>query len=149
MRCSPKPWRPLLASILAILLIACDTVAFPAPPDDLAEPTAGEALIEAPSPTAAPLPTALPAPELLARARQRRTLGEYDGMAEDARALLDNYPEAEEARAARFYLAESYALRGRWTSAVEALRDFVEGEPHDDLQARALFLLARGHEQAG
>jgi soluble lytic murein transglycosylase len=85
----------------------------------------------------------------LARALRERTLGEYNAMAEDVRTLLDAHPEAAEARAARFYLAESYALRGRWTSAVETLREFVEGEPHDDLHARALFLLARGYEEAG
>jgi soluble lytic murein transglycosylase len=86
---------------------------------------------------------------LLARALRRRTLGEYDAMAEDLRALLDAYPAAAETRPAQFYLGESYALRGRWTSAVEALRGFVERDTHDDLHARALFLLARGHEEAG
>jgi soluble lytic murein transglycosylase len=96
-----------------------------------------------------PQPTALPAPALLARALRRRTLGEYDAMAEDLRTLLDAHPKAAEVRQAQFYLADSYALRGRWTSAVEALRDFVEDDTQDDLHARALFLLARGHEEAG
>jgi soluble lytic murein transglycosylase len=145
MRRPPKLWRQFLAPILSLLLAACDIVAFPAPPDDLFAPTVAPTA----APTAAPTPTALPAPELLARARQRRALGEYDAMAEDLRALLDAHPGAAEARAAQFYLAESYALRGRWTSAVEALRGFVEREPRDDLHARALFLLARGHEEAG
>jgi soluble lytic murein transglycosylase len=94
-------------------------------------------------------PTALPAPALLARALRRRSLGEYDAMAQDLRALLDAHPDADEARPAQFYLAESYALRDRWTSAVESLRGFVEGGPDDALYARALFLLARGHEEAG
>src|SRR5262249_30265420 len=103
----------------------------------------------APLLVASPQPTALPAPELLARALHQRTLGQYDAMAQDLRDLLDAHPGAAEARPASFYLAESYALRGRWTSAVEALRSFGEHGPQDDLYAQALFLLARGHEEAG
>jgi soluble lytic murein transglycosylase len=125
-------------------------VAFPAPPDVGApDPASTAALAATPAPATAATPTALPAPALLARALRRRTLGEYDAMAEDVRALLDAHPGAAEARPAQFYLAESYALRGRWTSAVEALRGFVASETHDALYARALFLLARGHEEAG
>jgi peptidoglycan lytic transglycosylase len=142
----PRPiWRLVL--LLPLLLAACDIVSGPA------SPSVGDP--RAPTATAAPLivssppPTALPAPELLAHALRQRTLGEYDAMAQDLRDLLDAHPSAAEARPASFYLAESYALRGRWTSAVEALRDFVERGPQDDLYARALFLLARGHEEAG
>src|SRR5689334_16431076 len=143
---APRPSRTRwIALLLALLLAACDIVAFPAPPDDAAadEPAPSAA----PSPT--PAPIALPAPELLARAQRHRALGEYDTMAEDLRALLDAHPNAAEARPAQFYLAESYALRGRWTSAVEALRDFVGREPRDELRVRGLFLLARGYEEAG
>jgi soluble lytic murein transglycosylase len=85
-----------------------------------------------------------------------RENGDYDAVGLDLRALLNAYPDALEARQARFYLAESYALRGRWTSAVEGLRGLVAAGPQptapgtaDDLYARALFLTARGHEQAG
>jgi soluble lytic murein transglycosylase len=85
-----------------------------------------------------------------------RENGDYDAVGLDLRTLLDAYPNAPEARQARFYLAESYALRGRWTSAVEGLRGLVAAGPQpaasgavDDLYARALFLTARGHEQAG
>jgi peptidoglycan lytic transglycosylase len=137
-------WRLVL--LLPLLLAACDIVPGSPPP-------AGDA--GAPTPTAAPLavasppPTALPAPELLAHALRQRTLGEYDAMAQDLRDLLDAHPAVAEARPAGFYLAESYALRGRWTSAVAALRDFVGSGPQDDLYARALFLLARGNEEAG
>jgi soluble lytic murein transglycosylase len=92
----------------------------------------------------------------LQRALHERENGDYDAVGLDLSALLDAYPGAAEARQARFYLAESYALRGRWTSAVEALRGLVADGPQpvspgaaDDLYARALFLTARGHEQAG
>ncbi|MDQ2997078.1 MAG: transglycosylase SLT domain-containing protein [Chloroflexota bacterium] len=146
----------LAALILAVLLAACDTVAVPAPPaDELAGPTitAPTSSVQAPVPTAQ-VPT-LPAPALLLRALHQRENGDYDAVGIDLRALLDAYPDAPESRQARFYLAESYALRGRWTSAVEGLRDLVANGPKpaspgaaDDLYARALFLTARGHEQA-
>lgn len=147
MRRLPKPWRLFSGLLLALLLAACDIVASPTPP-----PSGG--VLDAPAtpaatPVASPQPTTLPAPALLARALRKRTLGEYDAMAEDVHALLEAYPDAAEARAARFYLAESYALRGRWTSAVETLREFVADDTKDALHARALFLLARGHEEAG
>jgi soluble lytic murein transglycosylase len=148
MRCLPSPRRRAtwgFVPILLLLLAACDIVPFPAPPTGDASSPAETAVPTAPSPQ----PTALPAPALLARALRRRTLGEYDAMAEDLRALLDAHPDAAEVRPAQFYLAESYALRGRWTSAVEALRGFVERDAQDDLRARALFLLARGYEEAG
>jgi soluble lytic murein transglycosylase len=156
MRRTPKRRQCLAALILAILLAACDMVAVPAPPaDELAGPT-----IMAPTSSAqVPLPTALPrlpAPALLLRALHERENGDYDAVGLSLRALLDTYPHALEARQARFYLAESYALRGRWTSAVESLRGLVAAGPQpavpgaaDDLYARALFLTARGHEQAG
>lgn len=91
----------------------------------------------------------IPAPELLDHALRLRAIGDYDAAAVELRALLDAYPGAPESRASSFYLAESFALRSRWTSAVEALRAFVAAGPEDTLHARALFLLARGYEEAG
>jgi soluble lytic murein transglycosylase len=119
------------------LLAACDIVT-PAPP-----------LGSVGSPSAPPEPTSTPAPELLAHALERRALGDYDQAADELHSLLTAHPDAREARPAAFYLAESFALRRRWTSAVEALRGFVSSGSQDDLYARALFLLARGQEQAG
>ncbi len=157
MRRTPKRRQWPAALIFAVLLAACDTIAVPSPPaDELAAPTiiAPTSSAQAPAPTA--LPPALPAPALLLRALHERENGDYDAVGLDLRALLDAYPDALEARQARFYLAESYALRGRWTSAVEGLRGLVASGPKpaapgaaDDLYARALFLTARGHEQAG
>src|SRR6185295_5646480 len=135
-----------LVLLLPVLLAACDVVSAPSSPTRAPlDPTA----TVAPLIVASPPPTAQPAPALLAHALRQRTLGAYDAMAQDLRDLLDAYPGAAEARQASFYLAESYALRGRWTSAVEALSSFAEGGPRDELYARALFLLARGYEEAG
>jgi soluble lytic murein transglycosylase len=124
------------------------------PADDQSTPTSAIPTTTAPAPTAQA--ALLPAPALLLRALHERENGDYDAVGQDLSALLQAYPDALEARQARFYLAESYALRGRWTSAVEALRDLVADGPQppspgaaDDLYARSLFLTARGHEQAG
>jgi len=119
------------------LLAACDIVT-PAPPSG----SVG-------SPSTPPEPTSPPAPELLAHALDLRAIGDYDQAAIELHSLLAAHPDAAEARPAAFYLAESFTLRRRWTSAVEALRGFVSSGPHDDLYARALFLLARGQEEAG
>jgi soluble lytic murein transglycosylase len=152
MQPTPTRRRWLTALVLAVLLAACDTIAVPAPP---ADESAGPTTIAPTSIAPAPTPV-LPAPALLLRALHERENGDYDAVGLDLRALLDVYPNAPESRQARFYLAESYALRGRWTSAVEGLRDMVAAGPQpatpgaaDDLYARALFLTARGHEQAG
>src|SRR5438034_11507060 len=121
-------WR--FVPILLVLLAACDTVAVPpSSTGDTGGPGAGP-----PAGSDVTLaPTPLPAPELLARALRRRTIGDYDGMAQELRTLLDAHPDASEARPAGFHLAESDALSGRWTSAVAALRGFVERGPQDDL----------------
>lgn len=131
----------LLVLVLALLLAACENLAAPALPTHPGASGAGA------QPTV--LPTSIPAPDLLARGLQHRLVGEYDVAGEDFHSLLTTHPDAPEARPAAFYLAESYALRGRWTSAVEALRGFVSSGPQDDLAARGLFLLARGQEEAG
>jgi soluble lytic murein transglycosylase len=109
-----------------------------------------------PSPNATPSPVAAapsPAPlapdDLLARALHRRAVGEYDSAANDLYTLTTSYPDDSNARAARFYLAESYALRGRWNSAVAALQSFLAERMQDDWHARALFWLARCQEEQG
>ncbi|NJN66750.1 MAG: transglycosylase SLT domain-containing protein [Chloroflexaceae bacterium] len=94
-------------------------------------------------------PTLPPAPELLDRALESRAIQDDEQAARDLRALLDHYPGVPEARRARYYLAESFARRGRWSSAVEAFRAFVDEPVQDDLTPPAWFWLARGYEEAG
>jgi soluble lytic murein transglycosylase len=127
--------------LLALLLAGCDVV-------DLGQP--GAARTPTPVPTPSP-PTgiSLPATDLLARALRAREVGDDDAAAVDLHAIITGHPQTPEARAARFYLAESFARRGRWSSAADALRAFVAAGPQDDLSARAVFLLARSSEEAG
>src|SRR5262245_38779442 len=145
-----------LATLLALLLTACDIVTLPsAPGRDTSSDSANPTSVSAPVFTPTPALTSLPAPELLNRALRAREVGDYDAAALDLRALLDAHSQSAEAHPASYYLAESFALRGRWTSAVESLRPFLEAGPQpgadgpDNLYARGLFLLARAHEQAG
>jgi soluble lytic murein transglycosylase len=126
-----------LALCLALLLAACSAGEPPAP-----TPAA------APNATAPALPPAPPV-ELLARALAARAIGDYDAAAADVYALVEAAPTAPEARAARYYLAESYARRGRWASAIVALSAFVADGSVDALAAQARFWLARSHEAAG
>ena len=86
---------------------------------------------------------------LLSRALTARASGEDAAAGDDLAALLRAYPEATEARQARFLLAESLARRGSWTAAVELLRPFVAAPVDDALRAPAIFWLARGFESAG
>jgi soluble lytic murein transglycosylase len=138
----------LLAVLFATTLASCDIVAFQAAPTPSAAPIITP-VVQTPPETAVPLPPLQSASEQLAYALQQRLLGEYDLMAQALHDLIQDHSDAAEVRAARFYLAESYALRERWSSTVEALRSFVEQGPRDELTARAWFLIARGHEEAG
>ncbi|NTV65991.1 MAG: lytic transglycosylase, partial [Oscillochloris sp.] len=78
-----------------------------------------------------------------------RLIGDDEAAGTDLSTLLQIYPGAAEARQARFFLAESFARRERWTSAAELLRPFVEESVDDALRAPAIFWLARSYEAAG
>lgn len=151
--------------VIALSLIACtpETAINVAPPSDaslsaspqphsvVASPEAAGTLHPDPSPTPAngsPFAAASP-DEALARGLERREAGDYDTAAEAFFAAANAAPGTPTGRTARFYLAESFALRERWTSAVEALNAFVADGVQDDLTARAWFWIARGHEEAG
>jgi soluble lytic murein transglycosylase len=142
-----------MAAILLVLLTVSLFIApLPAGSPDPSSPPAKQrsptlSVDEQPEPTA--IPTVPPPPQLMDRALQRRSIGDDDGTAQDLRTFLNHYPDATEDRKARYYLAESYARRQRWTSAVEAFKDFVAEPVQDTLTPPALFWLARGYEEAG
>lgn len=137
--------RGALSGVLLILLTACELVA--APPSDPNPSAPVEATAVGVLPTAVPTPRS--APDLFASAMNQRAIGNDAAAAEDISTLLATYPSAAEGRPARYYLAESYARRGRWTSAVETLRTLLAEPVEDELLAPALFWLARGYEAAG
>ncbi len=129
---------PILLTVL-LTLSACEVVTAPVP-DAPGQPAPPGNAVEAPP----------PAPVLLQRALAARSIGDDAAAGADLSALLQRYPDAAEALAARYYLAESFARRGRWTSAVEMLRAFLAAAPAEHpLRPPALFWMARGHESAG
>ena len=143
--------RALLPLALALAVVGCEVVDVPAPGVlTSATPSVGRVAPSTAAPTRTPATPALPpAPVLLSRAMAARAIGEYTAAGVDLDALLHAYPDAAEARPARFYLAESLALRDNWTAAVELLRPFVDAPVDDALRAPAIFWLARGYESAG
>jgi soluble lytic murein transglycosylase len=129
----------LLGALLLLSLGACEVMTAPSPD--------APAVLAPRGATTEALP---PAPVLLQRAMAARAIGDDAAAGADLSALLRSYPDAAEALAARYYLAESFARRGRWTSAVEMLRAFLDAAPAEHpLRPPALFWLARGHESAG
>lgn len=120
------------------------------PSDGHDHPMVSTELVDTPHPPEpTQQPTLPPPPELLDRALEYRSVRDDATAAEDFLALVANYPNVPEARRARYYLAEGYAIREHWTSAVAAFRAFVDEPVQDDLTPPALFWIARGHEEAG
>lgn len=139
---------PALLLALLLTLAGCEIV--DGPTVDITPPAASAPAAAITPPPPAPEPTAAPpAPVLFSRAMAARAVGADDAVGADLSALLQLYPGAAEARQARFYLAESFARRGRWASAAELLRPFVDEPTDDALRAPALFWLARCYEEAG
>lgn len=134
----------VILAVCAMLLLACEVIE-PASSPTSEVPPAQTPQEQHPSPTQ----TRLPPTELLDRALEQRSVGDYENSAENLRAYLDVYPNASDDRMARYYLAESFARRGNWTSAVAAFAAFVDDPIEDDLTLPALFWLARGYEEAG
>jgi soluble lytic murein transglycosylase len=143
--------RPTTARIITLLLCAtllsagCDLVDAPAP--NTTDPAASVAPTATPAITVVEIP---PAPTLFEQGLTARTIGDDEAAGDAFSRLVQAYPDAAEARPARFYLAESFARRGRWTSAAALLRELVADAPAADaLRGPALFWLARAHENAG
>lgn len=131
----------LLCVALLPLLAACSLRAtLPTPATTALEPT---------TVVSAPLPIDLPTAELFDRALERRAVGDDEGAADDLLSLMAQQPEPGLARHVAYYLAESYARRGRWASAIEAFKRFLADPTEDEYTQRALFWLARCYEESG
>ncbi len=125
-------------------LSACDVLNAP-----LAQaPALTPALAPAALPTATPTPLPPPA-VLLERALAARTVGDDTAVGADLSLLIQTYPDAPEVRSAHYYLAESFARRGRWTSAATLLQPFADAPPDTEFALAARFWLALAHEAAG
>lgn len=132
-----------LCLLLALLVIlgGCDIVTAPTATNPASSPVAAP-----PTPTAEVVP---PPAVLLERAHAARAIG-ADAAAGDALSLLlQTYPDAPEVREATYFLAESFARRGRWTSAATLWQPLAAEPPEDALAVAARFWQALAHEAAG
>ncbi len=131
--------------LLLVILTACSIGKAPG-----SEREAGRSRADIPT-TSTPVssPTVLPAPALIEQALAARAVGKEEQVAHNLSTLLNMHPDAHETHYANYYLAESYAHRGHWTSAITTFQSVVAAGVQDELTARALFWLARGYEEAG
>ncbi len=97
-------------------------------------------------PTATPL--ASPA-QLLQQAEQHQQANQVDRALSDYQQVLLQYPDAPEARVAKFGIAYSAFLRHDWAAAWSQLSSFINEQTHDQWHLRALFLLGRVAEIQG
>ncbi len=87
--------------------------------------------------------------QLLALAADQRMSGEYEAQAATLQQVLAENPTPVQARHAQFGLAEAALLDSDADGAAQRFTVFLADGQTDDLAGRALFLLARAHEQAG
>ncbi len=126
---------------LAAALISCEPASAP-PPTATGGGSAPAPILE---PTTVP-----PAPELLRQALAARAIGDDAGAGAGFSVIIQAYADAPEALEARYYLAESFARRARWSSAAELLRAFLDAAPTEHpLRPPAIFWIARAAEGAG
>jgi soluble lytic murein transglycosylase len=130
--------RVLLWIVLVPLITACQLMGS----SDNTSPTK-------PVPTYEAVPTILPAPDLLERGLEYRAVQDDEVAAQHFLALLDHHPDVPEARRAQYYLAESFARRGHWKSAIESFESFLATTEQDSLTPPAIFWLARSYEEDG
>lgn len=136
--------------LLILLLSACQAIQ----PKEQGQPKAADQLFAAsPRSSASPPISAnaasLSNDQLLALAADQRLSGEYEAQAATLQQLLEQQPTDTQARQARFGQAEAALLAGQVDVAAQRLDAFLADGQSDVLAARALFLLARAHEEAG
>ncbi|WP_298818868.1 transglycosylase SLT domain-containing protein [Chloroflexus sp.] len=129
-------WR-LVGFLLCCCLVACSS------PTGLPSPTTTTTLI----PTLPTEPPLTPA-DLLQRAQAAAMIGDAETQGAALSQLLQLFPTADEAPAARLLLARLFADYGRWTSTIEVLRPLLT-DPATPVYAPSLLLSARAHEGAG
>jgi soluble lytic murein transglycosylase len=107
-----------------------------------------------PSPTATRTPAPTPSPTfppsaLLDNARHDQDNGDYEAAIAGYLALLDEDVSAEQHRAARYGLAETYLLEPDYGSAAAAWEEFLTLYPENEAYPRAAFMAARAYQESG
>jgi len=103
-----------------------------------------------PTATASPTPTA-PTPQPSAQleaALRYQTNGDYNQAIATYLALLEDNPTPEQARLARYRLAESYLLNREYVAAADAWKTFIADYPDDGRLPSARLMAARANHAA-
>ena len=102
-----------------------------------------------PTPTLTPTPSPTPEPSVQLEAGYRHQFnGDYEQAIASYLGVLNDSPTDEQARQARYHLAETYSQRQDYVEAAAAWEDFLAHHPDDARRAQAALMAARAHHAA-
>jgi soluble lytic murein transglycosylase len=100
-------------------------------------------------PTQTPTPSPTPEPSVQLKAGQRHQHnGDYEQAIAEYLGVLSDRPTEEQARQARYHLAETYSLSQDYVAAAAAWEDFFTNHPNDIRLPQATLMAARAHHAA-
>jgi soluble lytic murein transglycosylase len=102
-----------------------------------------------PTPTLTPTPSPTPEPSVQLAAGQRHQFnGDYEQAITSYLGVLSDSPTDEQARQARYHLAETYSLKQDYFSAAAAWEDFFTHHADDARRPQATLMAARAYHAA-
>ena len=112
-------------------------------------PTPSPTSTRTPTPTLTPTPSSTPEPSVQLEAGQRHQFnGDYEQAIADYLGVLNDSPTDEQARQARYHLAETYSLKQDYVEAAAAWEDFFTHYPDDARRPQATLMAARAYHAA-
>jgi len=112
-------------------------------------PTPSPTSTRTPAPTLTPTPSPTPEPSVQLESGQRHQFnGDYEQAIADYLGVLNDSPTDEQARQARYYLAETYSLKQDYVEAAAAWEDFFTHYPDDARRPQAALMAARAYHAA-
>ena len=112
-------------------------------------PTPAATRTPIPTPTLTPTPSPTPEPSAQLEAGQRHQFnGDYEQAIASYLGVLSDGPTDEQARQARYYLAETYSLMQDHVAAAAAWESFFTNHPDDVRRPQATLMAARAYHAA-
>src|SRR6185436_15063881 len=74
-------------------------------------------------------------------------LKDYEQARTEAETLINRWPKSSEAAQARFEIANSYYVQGRYAEAIATYESLLEGNPEPSLASLVLFELGNCHQE--
>ena len=112
-------------------------------------PTPSPTSTRTPTPTQTPTPSPTPEPSVQLEAGQRHQFnGDYEQAIANYLGVLNDSPTDEQARQARYHLAETYSLKQDHVEAAAAWEDFITLYPDDARLPQATLMAARAYHAA-